>query len=70
LEAAIQAGWLLYIWVMNDPTWSETIAHPRIARMLDGVKIELERQRALVEQADAERDFRAEFAAKRSTSGD
>jgi TolB-like protein/tetratricopeptide (TPR) repeat protein len=70
LEAAIKAGWLRHIWVMNDPTWAETITHPRIARMLDDVKVELERQRALVEQADAEHDFRAEFAAKRSTLGD
>jgi len=70
LEAAIKAGWLRYIWVMNDPTWAETIADPRIARMLDDVKVELERQRALVEQADAEHDFRAEFAALRSTLDD
>ncbi len=70
LEAAIKVGWLRYIWVMNDPTWAETITHPRIARMLDDVKVELERQRALVEQADAEHDFRAEFAVMRSTLGD
>jgi len=70
LEAAIKAGWLEYIWVMNDPTWAETIAYPRIARMLDDVKVELERQRAVVEQADAEHDFRAEFAAMRSAPGD
>jgi hypothetical protein len=38
--------------------------------MLDDVKVELERQRALVEQADAEHDFRAEVAAKQSTPGD
>jgi len=67
-QAAIKAGWLRYLWVMNDPTWAETIADPRIARMLDNVKIELERQRALVEQADAEHDFRAEFEAMRSTT--
>jgi tetratricopeptide (TPR) repeat protein len=66
LEAAIKVGWLRYIWVMNDPSWAETITDPRIARMLDDVKVELERQRALVEQADAEHDFRAEFAAMRS----
>ena len=70
LEAAINAGWLRYIWVMNDPTWAETIAHPRIARMLDHVKVELERQRAVVEQADAEHDFRAEFAAMQSAAGE
>jgi len=70
LEAAIKTGWLRYIWVMNNPSWAETIADPRIARMLDDVKVELERQRALVEQADTERDFRAEFAAMQSTPGD
>ena len=70
LEAAIKAGWLRYIWVMGNPTWTETIAYPRIARMLDDVKVELERQRALVEQVDAEHDFRAELAAIRSTLGD
>jgi tetratricopeptide (TPR) repeat protein len=70
LEAAIKVGWLRYLWVVNDPTWAKTIADPRIARMLDDVKVELESQRALVEQADAEHDFRAEFAAKRSAPGD
>jgi hypothetical protein len=69
-QAAIKAGWLRYLWVMNDPTWAETIADPRIARMLEGVKVELERQRAVVEQADAEHDFRAEVAAVRSATGD
>jgi len=70
MEAAIKAGWLRYIWVMSDPTWAKTIADPRIARMLEEVKVELERQRARVEQADAEHDFRAELAAMRSASGD
>ena len=70
LEAAIMTGWLRYIWVMNDPTWAEMIANPRIARMLDDVKVELERQRAVVEQADAEHDFRAEIVAKRSALED
>jgi tetratricopeptide (TPR) repeat protein len=69
-QSAIKAGWLRYLWVVNDPTWAKTIADPRIARMLDEVKVELERQRAVVEQADAEHDFRAEFAAKRSALGD
>jgi hypothetical protein len=52
------------------PAWAETIAYPRIARMLDDVKVELERQRALVEQTDAEHDFRAEIAAIRSVVQD
>jgi hypothetical protein len=38
--------------------------------MLDDARVEMERQRALVQHADAEHDFRAEFAAKRSASGD
>jgi tetratricopeptide (TPR) repeat protein len=69
-QAAIKAGWLRYLWVNHDPTWTETIAYPRIARMLDDVKVELERQRAVVEQADAEHDFRAELEAMRSAPGD
>ena len=67
-QSAIKAGWLRYLWVVNDPTWAKTIADPRIARMLDEVKVELERQRAVVEHADAEHDFRAEFAAMQSTT--
>jgi hypothetical protein len=69
LEAAIKAGWLRYTWVMGDPTWTETIAYPRIARMLDDVKVELERQRAVVTQVDTEHDFRAELEALRSAPG-
>ena len=68
LEAAIEAGWLRYLWVTGNPVWAETIANPRIARLLDDVKTELERQRAAVEQADAEHDFRAELAALRAAA--
>ena len=70
LEAAIEAGWMQYFLVMNDPSWAKTIANPRIAHILDDVKVELERQRAIVEQADAEHDFRAEYEAMRSNFGD
>ena len=66
LEAAIKAGWLQYTFVMGNPMWTETIAYPRIARMLEDVKVELERQRAIVQEIDAEHDFRAELAALRS----
>jgi TolB-like protein/tetratricopeptide (TPR) repeat protein len=68
LEAAIEVGWLRYIWVMGNPMWTEMIAYPRIARILEDVKVEVERQRAVVQQADAEHDFRAEFAEMRSAS--
>jgi len=69
MEAAIDAGWLQYIPVLNDPTWAKTIADSRIARMLEDVKVELESQLVLVEQADAEHDFRAEYAAMRNALG-
>ena len=69
LEAAIKVGWLRYIWVMGNPLWTEIITYPRIAGMLDDVKVELERQRAIVEQVDAEHDFRAELEALRSAPG-
>lgn len=55
---------------MNDTTWAETIADPRIASMLADVKVDLERQRAVVELADAGHDFRAECAAMQSTNGE
>ena len=69
LEAAIKMGWMRYFWVTGSPLWTETIADPRIARMLDDVKVELERQRAIVQQVDAEHDFRAEIEALRSAGG-
>ncbi len=68
LEAAIEAGWLRYFWVAGSPLWTEIIAYPRIARMLEDVKVELERQRAIVQKADAEHDFRAEIAALREAA--
>ena len=69
LEAAIKVGWMRYFWVSGSPLWTETIANPRIAGMLDDVKVELERQRAIVQQADAEHDFRAELEANWSGGG-
>ena len=70
MGSAIKAGCRRYTWVMNNPTRAEMITNPRIARMLYDVKIELKRQRTLVEKTDAEHDFHAEFAALRSTAGD
>jgi len=67
LEAAIEVGWLRYTWVMGNPMWTDMIAYPRISRMLADVKIELDRQRVIVEQVDAEHDFRAELEVLRST---
>jgi TolB-like protein/Tfp pilus assembly protein PilF len=66
LEAAIKIGWLRYFWVTGSPLWTEIITYPRIAGMLNEVKVELERQRAVVQQADAEHNFRAELEAIRS----
>jgi TolB-like protein/tetratricopeptide (TPR) repeat protein len=50
-----------YYEIINDPVWAETIKEPGFKAYLAGMKEELERQRALVEAADAEHDFRAEL---------
>ena len=56
-EKAVELGWINYYWVINNPVWASTIALPGFQRLLSEVKIEVDRQRALVE---AENDFRAE----------
>lgn len=62
LRTAHDIGWINYYWIVTDPTWEETVNHPRIAELLETVLQEVERQRAVVVQADAEHDFRAEMA--------
>jgi tetratricopeptide (TPR) repeat protein len=56
-EKAVELGWINYYWVINNPVWASTIALPGFQRLLSEVKIEVDRQRALVE---AENNFRAE----------
>ena len=60
-ERAVELGWTNYYRVFNSPIWASTIASPGFQRLLNEAKVEVDRQRALVEAADAEHDFRAEF---------
>ncbi|MFC1702362.1 tetratricopeptide repeat protein, partial [Pseudomonadota bacterium] len=60
-EKAVELGWIDYYRVLNSPVWATTLASPDFQRLLNEVKVEVDRQRAIVEAADAEHDFRAEF---------
>jgi TolB-like protein/Flp pilus assembly protein TadD len=60
-EKAVELGWIDYYRVLNSPVWATTVASPDFQRLLNEVKMEVDRQRAIVEAADAEHDFRAEF---------
>jgi hypothetical protein len=51
-----------YYEIVNDPAWTETIRAPGFQELLAEVKEEIDGQRAIVEAADAEHDFRAEIA--------
>ena len=62
LRQALDLGWANYYGVVSDPAWSETLKIPEFEALLAGAKANNDRQRAIVEAADAEQDFRAEFA--------
>jgi TolB-like protein/Flp pilus assembly protein TadD len=51
-----------YYEIVNDPAWAEAIKAPEFQALLDEMKVEVNRQRAIVEVADAKHDFRAEMA--------
>ena len=51
-----------YFTIINEPAWAETIQAPEFQKFLAEMKEEVDRQRAIVEAADAEHDFRAEIA--------
>ena len=61
LAAAVDLGWANYYEIANDPAWTETIQAPEFQTLLAEVKKEVDRQRIIVEQADANSDFRAEI---------
>jgi TolB-like protein/Flp pilus assembly protein TadD len=61
LQKAVELGWTNYYWLTNDPAWSKMRELPEFQELLGEVKVELDRQRAIVEAADAEHDFRAEI---------
>ena len=51
-----------YYEIFNDPVWADTIKAPKFQALLGDMRVEIDRQRAIVEAADAEHDFRAEMA--------
>ena len=61
LQTAISFGWRRYYWAINDPLWTEALQSSRIQSLLEEVLADLNRQRAIVEDADMKEDFRAEF---------
>ena len=62
LEQALALGWAGYYGVMNDPAWAQALETREAQTVLAKAKANMERQRSLIEAADAEQDFRAESA--------
>jgi hypothetical protein len=60
LERAVELGWIDYYGIIDRPEWADTIDTLAFQQLLAEVKQEIDRQRAIVEAADAEHDFRAE----------
>jgi len=60
-ETAVDNGFRNYYRIIDNPVWSGTLELPGFAELLDEMKQDLNRQRVLVEQADAEDNFRAEI---------
>ena len=69
LQTMTGSGWSVYYGpgkyyeIINCPAWAETIKAPEFRALLSKMKEEVDRQRAIVEAADAEHDFRAEMEA-------
>ena len=61
LGNAVELGWTNYYGIVNDPAWGETLEMPEFAAVLAEARANNDRQRAIVEAADAEHDFRTEF---------
>jgi hypothetical protein len=59
-ETAVDAGFRDYFRIINDPVWADALDSPGFAELLDEMKQDIDRQRALVERADAKDNFRAE----------
>jgi TolB-like protein/tetratricopeptide (TPR) repeat protein len=59
-ETAVDAGFRDYSVIINDPVWADTLELPGFGELLDEMKQDLDRQRALVELENAEDGFRAE----------
>lgn len=50
LKRAIDSGWANYYAALNDPRWRDTLSSPGFARMLEPVRENLAKQRAIMEQ--------------------
>jgi len=67
LQTMTGSGWSVYYGpgkyyeIINDAAWAETIKAPEFQALLNEMKAEVDRQRAIVEGEDAEHDFRAEI---------
>jgi len=59
LQDAVDAGWRGYYIRHHDPRWTALADNPRYQTLMAGVKADVDRQRAVVEQRDAEEDFAA-----------
>jgi TolB-like protein len=61
LRRALERGWANYYAVVNDPAWAAALELPEFEAVLAQARANNDRQRAIVEAADAEQNFRAEF---------
>ena len=61
LRLALELGWANYYGIVSDAAWAETLQVPEFQSLLSKAKANNDRQRSLVEAADTERNFRAEF---------
>lgn len=57
LRQAIDAGWRDYYSVRHDPRWQSLSDNPRFKTLLETVKVDIDAQRARIEQIDAGDDF-------------
>lgn len=62
LDRAIELGWIDYYEAVSNPMWAHAFPNTDLPAHLAGVKVEINRQRAIVEVADAEDDFKTVFS--------
>jgi tetratricopeptide (TPR) repeat protein len=61
LSEAVASGWRGYYEIINDPFMRDAFSAPEYDAIFNDVKADVDRQRKVVEAANAEHDFRAEF---------